>query len=76
MHGLFTNWKFGIVFDPRLHDLLLYLSFSTLYFGFFWKIDTIVFAKLNMSPVFIKPSPSNGLEINMPLGGLLEDLRY
>ena len=21
--GLFTNWKFGFVFDPRLHDLKL-----------------------------------------------------
>ena len=21
--GLFTNWKFGFVFDPRLHDLQL-----------------------------------------------------
>ena len=40
----------------------LYLSFSTLYFGPFWRIDTI-FAKLN------KPPPSNGLQINKSGGG-------
>ena len=27
MNGLFTNWKLGFVFDPRLHDIqLLVLS--------------------------------------------------
>ena len=40
----------------------LYLSFSTLYFGSFWRIDTI-FAELN------KPPPSNGLQINKSGGG-------
>ena len=29
---------------------VLYLSFSTLHFGSFWKIDTIAFAKLNKPP--------------------------
>ena len=34
--GLFTYWKFGFVFDPRLYDLqLLDLSFSTLHSSFF-----------------------------------------
>ena len=53
--GLFPNWKFGFVFDPRLHDLqLLVLCFSTLYSSSLCRTNTIAFAKLNKPP----PPPS------------------
>ena len=64
--SLFTNWKFGFVFDPRLHDLQrLVLKLSTLYFSFSWRTNTIVFAKLNKPP---PPSQMCLKEIS-PLGG-------
>ena len=34
-NGLFTNWKFGSVFDPRLLDQLLVLELFHFVFWFF-----------------------------------------
>ena len=52
----------------------LYLSFSTLYSSSLRRTDTIVVSKLNKPPLLSPPSllstPSNGLEINKPPGGL------
>ena len=46
LDSLFTNWKFGFVFDSQLPSNFLYLSFSTFCYIFFWRTDAIVFAKL------------------------------
>ena len=63
--GLFTYWKFGFVFDPRLYDLqLLDLSFSTLHSSFLWRADTAIIAKLNKPPSLLSPPPPNIFEIN------------
>ena len=49
--GLFPNWRFGFVLDPRLHDLqLIVLSFSTFYSSSLCRTGTIAFAKLNKPP--------------------------
>ena len=49
--GLFSNWKFGFVFDPLLHDLqLLVLELFHFVFSSLWTTDAIVFAKLNKLP--------------------------
>ena len=68
--GLFTNWTFGFVYDPRpsmTSNFFMYLSFSSLYWNPLRRND-------------IKPHPaSNVLEINSPPpggGGLIEDLLY
>ena len=44
----------------------LYLSFSTLYSSALWRTDTIIFAKLNKSPLSNNPPPPSpsGFEIN------------
>ena len=65
--GLFTNWRFGFDFDPRLHDLkLLVLDlFYNLYSSSLWRTDTIVVSKLNKPP----PPASNKLETNKPPPG-------
>ena len=48
----------------------LYLSCFTLHYSSLWRSDTIVFAKLNKPPIYIKPSPSNVFKISTPtLGG-------
>ena len=57
---------------------LLDLSFSVLYSSSLWRADTIVFPKLNKSPLPLStppsllnpPSPSNRLEMNKSPGGL------
>ena len=41
---------------------ILYLSFSTLYFGSFWKIDTLVFAELSKPPCLYEGPPQMGLK--------------
>ena len=50
--GLFTNWQFGSLIDPWLHDLqLLILVFSALYSSSFRRTETMVFAKQNKAPI-------------------------
>ena len=44
LDSLFTNWKFGFVFDSQLPSNFLYLRFSTFCYSFFWRTDAIVFA--------------------------------
>ena len=48
----------------------LYLSFSTLYFISLWITNTIIFAKLNTSPLSNKPPVSTVKKIT-PLGGFI-----
>ena len=76
---LFTNWKFGFVFYPRLHDLQLLLRFFTLYSHSLWRSDTIVFAKWNKTPLTNKTPPpplSKMFEIISLLESLIEDSQY
>ena len=46
----------------------LYLGFSTLYFSSLWTTDTIIFAKLNTSPLSNKPPVSTVKKITPPWG--------
>ena len=46
--GLFTSWKFGFAFDPRLYILQLpVIELFLLRSSSSWRTDTIFFAKLN-----------------------------
>ena len=66
--GLFTCWKVGFVFDPRLYELQLpVLSFFTFHSGSFWGADTTIFAELNKPPLLSLIRPPSLLS---PLKGV------
>ena len=50
---LFTNWKFGFVFDPRLLDLQPSCTWAFSLGTFLGGTNTSVFARLNKAPISI-----------------------